>query len=492
MAISNQTPFRPYITLMQVLPDGTAVPGYEDIYKIPYNYISEFRIDYTAGGLGEVKLNLFDLDYDWLLNGLLSGTHKNSGAPEINFLITFGWQDNGVASILSEIWPRGFSSKKPPGIYVDRYTGKKISKGKLRSGYSKSRRIVSQSHVVCFTKIDLNLSEVGVELNLTGYNFFSEHLKLLGNLDASYFGFPWQIIEALKKDVDIQIIWDVVNENFKGFDFENTIEYLFKQNPFSCGNRLVGDILKELVESIKIDGVANQLDYYTDGFFKVGDRLRPKIRIFKKTQHIDSSNFLGTFNYFTGKESHIVDSIDFEIPNLIDFLGDTISTKTVDVGTKQIPPTTETINGVPTNKGLRKNKDRKGWFYDQKIGRWKTLKVAQKTAAKPKGSTFTTKSKTQYEDQFFKNVENFIIKANMTIIGDPGIDFMDLQTQSFLELNIHSKNGNLIGMLSGNYFIDKIVHTITETDFTTSLSVIKWKFDRKDDLTPVKKKLGRG
>jgi hypothetical protein len=488
MALSNQTPLRPFITLTQMLPDGSLVPGRENIYQIPYNYISDFNIEYSTSGLGQVKLTLFDLDYDWILNGLLSQTYLSGGSPDINFLITFGWQEGLIDSIVRNVWPKGISSLLSPGKYIDRYSGGIEKEGSIRSNYDKVRQIISQPHIVKFIDIGLQLSEVGVELNLQGINTFSEGFKLLMPTNDSGKGWPWEILDRLLRNVGIETDWKFGKRPgghfiLPEFDTEKTKE--FDKNPYLCNNKMLGDCIKELLDLIYIDGEPGQLDYYTNNFHRIGDVVRPTITIFKKNQRIDSCNFLGNYNYFTGKESHIIDSITFNIEDLVPFLGHTIENNNVDVGNKSVSQTTTQADNKNTNPDLNKSKTKKEQTYTKtETSKIKGVHAALSSPAQPKGTSFSSEDMANLQNYFYQKLQSFTIKADLNILGDPGIDFMDLKTQSFLELNIHKQDGTKMDLLSGNYYIDKITHTINNTEFNTSLSIVKWQFVKEEDLKP--------
>ena len=488
MAIGRGAPLRPFVMITPILEDGRPIGGKEQIYKIPYNYLKNFSINYAKDAIGQVEIEFFDISYDNIFVTLTEQIFLNSETKKISYKLRFGWDDNQVV-----------------------YSGGKISDSGDRSVYNPKKSkdvavyeqdpnigsLISQIHVITITDIEYNLTSIGAHVRLKGFNNPPEGLHTMLNMNLPFEGTPKEVIDQVCKKVRLNPEWKVSVDEF---DKQKNVGILWSKNKYNCNNKMVGDILKDLLQKIIYKGKADKLYFYIYYEILNNGLVIPKIIFDARTDDIVKNKFLGTYKYFYGKESTIINTLSFNLENYLMFFA-SIESRTKDPNSKkEIEATSDQLlrddfdkvdKVVSSNKYVQADQEARDLMTKKELVKQNRLTLGQIASAS--GTTFpglflTADEQGMVDDAVRRSIYNFVIQASMTIIGEPILDFTHIGMQSYLELEVYKTTGEKIDMFSGLYAIDSLSHEINETSFVTNLSMIKYSYT--DDIVTQRSALG--
>jgi hypothetical protein len=468
MALGNTSPFRPYLILRPVLADGRRLTAESSIYKIPYNYLQRFSLSYAKNSTGDFELELFDINYDDILLQLMASIYQSGDRREVNFIFQFGWDDYANPN---------FTSGGKIDDIIRTYNNTKRNKlVDARLQDSSIRSVISEEQYVTILDVGLDLDSVGAYLKLKGFCSPAGSSVVFSSVKKTYDGKPSQILHSLCHDYGVQPVWKL--------DRKELVEKSFSGNKYTCGGKLFGDIVKDLLERMKYKNKADKLFFYFNNEVSAytESRFRPDLIITPIKEEADADSFLGSFDYFKGNSSSIIGAITFDLGNLYSFFGE-IHADTYDTQTKATTgKAKQTINKsgkvVSTNPVTNADKESK-YHSKEDIERLKNKVSARLNGSMFPDSGLTSEEMSNIENAVYNTIYNFPIKAKMSTIGDPSLGFKHIGMQAFIELNIfsHQGSGNKIEMLSGLYAIESVSHEINESSFITVYDLMKYNYD---------------
>ena len=501
MALGNQQPLRPFVQIEPITIDGRYPKGWEQVYVVPYNYIKRFSIDYKTNAIGDVELELFDPNYDDLINLILRLIEMQSGDMNISFLLHFGWSDTYQDTISNRDMNIADGQRyyeTTQSLTVE--TGEKDWLGnqktdtvsrKVNKAYNidpNLKNLTSEKFVVQFRDISFDVLNMGVFLKMKGQNMQEGGLSLLLQLDAVYKGSQVDIIDTVCKNNDINVRWDVNKDKVQTFPYEI--------NAVGGNNFLMGDFVKSMLDECIYNGLPNTLKFYIDNTYtKTKDIYIPTIVIYSEGDRNTNKIYVGKYSYFIGKESSIIGNLSFEFEDMLGFFGGKLSSKTQDTSTKQTEgdetknvtlegyvPKVDSNNNLINRDARQRKADKKKAFKLSKV-EGAMARIAQ---ARFPGGAPDAKTDTEIRNSYENYMMSFPFKVKLSIMGEANLNFKHIGLQGTLELNVFKNNGEKIKMLSGMYSIDTIHHEISDVNFITTLELIKYPYDMEEGMQPSK------